>query len=86
MVRKKVWSIFPFKRNLFEIILYIYLNRIDTKIDFKFNDGKEDHRVFVKHPNTEITRDQINEIFEKCGSIVGKCMKCSLILNQIRIL
>ena len=39
--------------------------------DFKFNDGKEDHRVFVKHPNIEITQEQIHEIFEKCGTIVG---------------
>lgn len=42
----------------------------DAKKDFKFNDGKEDHRVFVKHPNSSLTRDQIVEIFGKCGTVI----------------
>jgi len=40
-----------------------------NKRDFKFNDGKEDHRVFVKHPKP-LSIDEIRQVFEKCGTII----------------
>jgi len=40
-----------------------------NKKDFKFNDGKEDHRVFVKHPKP-LSIEEIRQVFEKCGTII----------------
>jgi RNA recognition motif-containing protein len=42
----------------------------NPKKDFKFNDGKEDHRVFVKGFPAEISKERIEEIFKDCGTIV----------------
>lgn len=44
--------------------------------DFKFNDGKEDHRVFVKHPKP-LSNDEIRQVFEKCGTIIGLVGNCN---------
>ena len=38
--------------------------------DFKFHDGKEDHRVFVKGFCADIGKEEITKIFEVCGTIV----------------
>ena len=42
----------------------------EKKKDFKFHDGKEDHRIFAKGFNVDISREEIDVIFGKIGTIV----------------
>ena len=43
---------------------------MEQKKDFKFNDGKEDHRVFAKGFKINTTREEIDKIFGEVGTIV----------------
>ena len=43
---------------------------VEQKKDFKFNDGKEDHRVFAKGFRVNLTREEIEKIFGEVGTIV----------------
>ena len=55
---------------LARIIQYTPTKHFIKNKDFKFNDGKEDHRVFVKGFPAEISKERIEEIFKDCGTIV----------------
>ena len=47
-----------------------FKDSVEQKKDFKFNDGKEDHRVFAKGFKVQITREEIDKIFGEVGTIV----------------
>ena len=47
-----------------------FKDSVEQKKDFKFNDGKEDHRVFAKGFKINTTREEIDKIFGEVGTIV----------------
>lgn len=52
------------------ITKYVDKESHEKKKDFKFNDGKEDHRVFVKGFPLDIGEERVIEVFSKAGNVV----------------